>query len=272
MTKHKIDDLFSKKLAGSEFTPSPAAWSKLEDQLVHSKKKGIIFWMSLAASVLILFTFGWVMFGSDNQISSNLNIAQQNEDHPVIISSVDSADVDEILNLPIISDNPEQAPRKESTEKVNSTTDPKSASKEIKKNKPPKKKPQLFMIQQQSNLAINDPLIELPTELKDSTSRDSILNIDITELVIEDNIAVNNEDQSTTPISKESGAIKLVYTLKPAVTAQSIAKTTVEEEKKSSFGKAMAFAKNIKNNPKGIGNLRNAKNSFLSLSKKNNSK
>jgi hypothetical protein len=267
MTKHKIDDLFKQKLAGSEFTPSPAAWSKLESKLVQKKKKGIIFWMSAAASIALLLTFGWLMLKPNHNVSSVEQIAQNNDIKTSTtppIDSVKSQDIVDIIQDKDIESTPIEKP--ESNEQVKNNNTKVIKTQKIKKPSAP-----LILIQQKSNLATNNKPVDSPKDTIDEAV------IDLKEipegLVIstDETLAINDPiEQIITPSSKESGSIKIVYTLKPVITSESIAQEAENKTKLSPFKKAVAFAKNVKENPKGIGSLREAKNNFLSLNKKKN--
>ena len=266
MTKHKIDDLFNQKLTDSEFSPSPAAWSRLEGQLAQNKKKGIVFWMSAAASIALLLTFGWMMFHSNSDIVPVKSIAQNNIEHPIEIVPIDTVRTQketQVQESIVEEGNTAKDTQEENDLEQNATDQP------IKKQKTPKPSEPLIIIQQKSNLAI----IDIPEKSEEVTSiekEEEVMNIDVLELNVNEIIASNIPVQQSTVPSKESGSIKLVYTLKPAISPESIAKETAEKTKSSPFKKMFAFAKNIKENPQGISNLRAAKNNFLSLNKKKN--
>jgi len=265
MTKHKTDDLFKQKLAGSEFAPSPAAWSKLESQLAHKKRKGIIFWMSTAASVALLLTFGWLIFISQNNIVTPDKIAQNNIPEIIDIAPSDSVRTQEAASTKdeiIVQENILKEEKEPNDQKQNKT------DQSIKKQKTPKPSEPLIIIQQKSNLAINDTPETTQENVLIEKMENEVIITDVLVLNTSEVVTANTPNQQTSAPSKESGSIKLVYTLKPAISSESIAQETAEKTKNSPFKKVVAFAKNIKENPQGIGNLRNAKNSFLSLNKK----
>jgi hypothetical protein len=268
MTKHKIDDLFEQKLAGSAFTPSPAAWSKLESQLAQKKKKGIIFYMSIAASIALLLTFGWLVWRSQAQVSSTNTIALI-DSNKAAITPIDSVK----SHVPKASNEAEIA--KSSTEIA---IDPMDAVEPIKKKavqpvdtkKPAQKKSTpMINIQRVNNLA----QLNVVEETADNDTNEQQKPLQVTDEIPQDaretSAAITPKHQVVPP-TKESGSIKLIYTLKPAISAARIAEQALTEEKKSPLKKAMAFAKNMKENPKGIGNLREAKNNLLSFNKKKN--
>ena len=53
MNEHPIDRFFKEKLEGTEITPSPSAWSRIEHQL-EDDRKPLGFWLSIAATIMLL--------------------------------------------------------------------------------------------------------------------------------------------------------------------------------------------------------------------------
>lgn len=76
MKGNKIDDLFREGLASHKISAPSNAWEKIETQLPSQSKKGIYFWLSIAASLALVFTFGWIMInnsGSEEVINKKLS-------------------------------------------------------------------------------------------------------------------------------------------------------------------------------------------------------
>ena len=262
MTKHKIDDLFKQKLVGHESQPSPAAWSKLESQLNKDKKKGVVFWVGMAASIALLITFGWLMLSEESPLDQP-TIAVSDPIVPEVIIDTVQSTKDMILPKEDVQND---HLKNEDKEVINHTP---QASPSIKKSpvkKKKKKKTPVFLIQQESNFAQNTTDVD-----KEQAPKTEELNTaDIADASLKNTELVAS---NTTP--EEKGSVKLVYTLKPVIAHRSIevSEEPEEEKKKASpFKKAFAFAKGIKENPAGIGSLREAKNDLLSLKKKNDSK
>lgn len=65
MKDNKIDELFRQKLSHQKLTPPPSAWAAVEQNLPGKKKRGVYFWISVAASLLLICTLGWLMLDSD---------------------------------------------------------------------------------------------------------------------------------------------------------------------------------------------------------------
>lgn len=70
MKDNRLDELFRNELESHKITPPQNAWAKIEEGLPNKNKKGAYFWLSIAASIMLLATIGWLTF-------SNGNIAQQ---------------------------------------------------------------------------------------------------------------------------------------------------------------------------------------------------
>jgi hypothetical protein len=78
MKDNKIDDLFQRKLSHQKLTPPPSAWAAVEQNLPEKKKKGIYFWMSAAASILLIGTLGWLLLsGNDNATTPDQTLASE---------------------------------------------------------------------------------------------------------------------------------------------------------------------------------------------------
>lgn len=78
MKGNQIDDLFRQKLSHQKLNPPPAAWSAIEQNLPVKKKKGAYFWMSIAASILVIFTLGWLLLdkGQDSLVTEPGTLAK----------------------------------------------------------------------------------------------------------------------------------------------------------------------------------------------------
>lgn len=79
MKGNKIDDLFREGLASHKISAPSNAWEKIETQLPSQSKKGIYFWLSIAASLALVFTFGWIMINNANSVDIiNQNLSAEN--------------------------------------------------------------------------------------------------------------------------------------------------------------------------------------------------
>lgn len=65
MKDNKIDELFRQKLSHQKLTPPPSTWAAVEQNLPGEKKRGVYFWISIAASLLLICTLGWLVLSND---------------------------------------------------------------------------------------------------------------------------------------------------------------------------------------------------------------
>jgi len=68
MKGNNIDELFRNGLESHKITAPESAWGKLEAQLPQKNKKGAYFWLSIAASIVLLATIGWLAFNNQNSL------------------------------------------------------------------------------------------------------------------------------------------------------------------------------------------------------------
>lgn len=67
MKGNRIDELFRNGLEAHK-TPAPiGTWNKIEAGLPQKKKKGAIFWISIAASFTLIAASGWLILNNQNQ-------------------------------------------------------------------------------------------------------------------------------------------------------------------------------------------------------------
>lgn len=132
MKDNKIDDLFRQKLSHQKLTPPPTAWAAIEQNLPGKKKRGVYFWISVAASLLLICTLGWVMLSGNESTSTPGQTLASTEKQPELIKdnqqSIETleaeADANPIDAEIIKTDIPEPAPAKlmASADKNNNTT------------------------------------------------------------------------------------------------------------------------------------------------------
>ena len=256
MTKDKTDEFFEQKLASSECSPSPTVWSKLESQLAQKKKKTMVHWFHRIASTVLLLLFGWLIFKSDTDRSfTEESIAQNNTAQHTDIDAIEtkqSKQIGEAVKEVLLAE----------------------ASGINRKVKTPKKSPKQKVKKSNSPLVIvpkkSTPDINSVSEKKENSSMYKSLSDKETKPNTDEVTALNISTEKTNAPTKERGSLKLVYILKPAIASESTAQTNAEKVIKLPFKKIIALARNIKENPRGIGNLRNFKNNLLTLNKKKN--
>jgi hypothetical protein len=77
MKGNPIDELFLKGLASHKMPPPADTWAKLENQLPQKKKRGVYFWMGIAASTMLLAAMGWLALTNTGKEPSGQELAQQ---------------------------------------------------------------------------------------------------------------------------------------------------------------------------------------------------
>ena len=66
MKGNNIDELFRNGLESHKTAAPESVWSRLEAELPQENKKGAYFWLSIAASIVLLATIGWLAFNNKN--------------------------------------------------------------------------------------------------------------------------------------------------------------------------------------------------------------
>jgi len=72
MNKHKLDKLFKDKLEGHKISPSPDAWQKLSDRLETNRRFDKINYLKIAAVIVLLIGFTYVMINLTKNRESEL--------------------------------------------------------------------------------------------------------------------------------------------------------------------------------------------------------
>lgn len=70
MKGNNIDELFRQKLEHQKIAPPANAWEKVESNL-EGKKKGVYFWLSIAASALVICTLAGLFLSQPKKPTSN---------------------------------------------------------------------------------------------------------------------------------------------------------------------------------------------------------
>ncbi len=109
MKDNRLDDLFRNGLESYKITPPQNAWAQIEEGLPKNKKKGAYFWFSIAASIMLLATIGWLAF-SNSDISQNAAQEVLSENNSEVNETIASQPEDKVdlNNSPLAQEN--QAP------------------------------------------------------------------------------------------------------------------------------------------------------------------
>lgn len=79
MKGDQLDDLFREKLRQHKITPPASAWEKIEGTL-EKKKKVPFFWLSTAASIIVILTAGALYINQANKSGSDIEQLQANKE------------------------------------------------------------------------------------------------------------------------------------------------------------------------------------------------
>jgi hypothetical protein len=245
-----------------EAKPSPEAWAKLNGELNKNRNKELIWWTSIAASIVIIIAVAWmaINFSAEDQLPTNNGLAVQEqttttpeEKRIKTIELVEQEKVAE-LNNNVSKAIEENGLLKSSTptEKQQKTLESVTAERLVKKQ-------QVTQKSNDNTAPIGDSMDE---QIENVNTVPEIVQMD--EMVakndtIEQKALITNTEETT------GKSVKLVYTLPQVVKADS---SILEENKKTSpFNKMVTIARNITESEKGLGNLREAKDNLLSFKK-----
>ncbi|WP_421976899.1 hypothetical protein [Roseivirga seohaensis] len=94
MKGNPIDDLFREKLGNHKIAPPANAWSQIECNLAK-KKKGAFFWLSIAASVVIILTASALYINQSEKSGAHLEQLQANKEvENEAVKTPDQKDID----------------------------------------------------------------------------------------------------------------------------------------------------------------------------------
>ena len=71
MKDNKIDNLFRAGLSQNKLTPPPPAWDRIEKELPSKSKKGAWYFISIAASLALILSLGWIFLGESTIETTN---------------------------------------------------------------------------------------------------------------------------------------------------------------------------------------------------------
>ncbi|MDH5366010.1 MAG: hypothetical protein OEW67_03430 [Cyclobacteriaceae bacterium] len=252
---NNIDRLFKEKLEFHRTTPSKAVWQKLEGELKKGENNKVLVWVSVAASILLVFIISIAYLKVGSNIDNSIKISKVNQ----------------------VDNNTSSAKKSANTKPNNQVVnnDSRNTTSSVKEGKIDKKNINTYPdIKNKTTPTIDNTSHTLKVDYKqqkyDQTNDAEVLknNKAITNLLeanLED-IQTVSESQKDYEISTNS-SITIVYNLEPVVKVDTSRKNN---EKNRVFGKIVAFAKNAKSSEIGLSQLRAVKDDFLSLDNFNN--
>lgn len=232
----KIDRLFSDKLNQWESPPGAEVWQQLENKLLTRKRKVLYWRLSIAASILLLFSIGYI-FWNITSPQTDITIAETQPN----VSSSNNVPTPIVIQQTPKSEENGSVPAKKITDKA-----PVKKSVVIKSENNKVMKKVLPMEEKASEeLGIEEPLI---SEVNHQTPMIS------TEEVKED-------------VKRKLPPITIEYRSGSSVAIKAEVDTS-KTEPRGLIRKIQSIAKDVRESDIGIGSLRQAKDEFLAFDKK----
>lgn len=238
MKDNKIDDLFQGKLSHQKLTPPPSAWTAVEQNLPEKKKKGIYFWMSAAASILLIGTLGWlVLSGNDNATTPEQALASE-------------------TTTPEVAENNQFPKQNQVTKNESEAEEPEPLKKSL--NVPSPKQLIAMNAKESQGTSVNTLAPQLMTteSTVEKVTREDLLIVSPIDL---------RENLSVTTMAREPNYDMIM----PLVLSDYFIPATEETElapRKKKFrvlNGIISIAKEVNNGKLSFSELRNAKNSFV---------
>ncbi len=100
MKGNNIDQLFRNKLDSHKSEAPSGAWNKIEAGLPQKKKRGIYFWVTMAASFTLIASIGWILLtDSENNVSINNEQLLSEQDNKPTEVTPEKEQIEENLKL-----------------------------------------------------------------------------------------------------------------------------------------------------------------------------
>ena len=232
MKDHKIDNLFKAGLSENKLTPPPAAWAKIEAELPSKNKKGAWFFLSIAASLILILSLGWVLT-SKKASESSFN---SNEQAKVEVEEA-SPKVDEPA--------PSTQPEKEEAQEIIQTIQSR--------------------VEQSQNLVARS---EAPQTLINEESFSSEEAIEENILFTIEPLKLKTLAVSNTQLLKESDVMAIELNIQSSIQSywanhQATSPDVVQKKKFSLTGGIVTVAKRVNNSKIGLSEFRKSKNDFF---------
>ncbi len=168
MKDNRIDKLFEAGLSQNKLTPPPAAWDKIEAELPSKSKKGAWFLLSIAASLVLALSLGWIFIGQSSIEDTKEQIQAQNQEQqqPVVKEKIEqeSEPTQEAIPLEIIE--PKDLQTTNNLADLTPAKPEKIIDKEVLQETSPTELNALIIIETASLKALNQQSLELLNDFK----------------------------------------------------------------------------------------------------------
>ena len=254
MSEKDLDNLFKNKLEEFGKAPSRDLWADIDKQLPQNKKKGGYWFMSIAASIIILIAIGLGFYLNDNTEVKIETIAKNEESTVKDLTQPVDEENDLIEELPV--------------EKEVKKSDTNTIEKEESQPTKPSVKP-LTTKSIPSTIHHEELVAEKTEEKKEEIPQEQmneVIQLDQTE-----NIAANEKIDATNEKEKAStnkqAGNTLTFDINDLGKKEVVASNNTEEEvkKQSKLKQLYNIAKDIKEGESGLSDLREAKNELFAM-------
>lgn len=262
MSNKELDHLFKNKLEEFEKNPPQDLWNQIDEQLEPSRKKPIVWFLSIAASIILLFTIGLtILLNEDKSSVENDDLLATNQtSDQVIDKTIKEKELKDKIEAPLV----------EMTENTTAITDDKAPQRASSENNVPtqnqivEKEKRTATTENHASITNAQPEVIQP--LKAKKEENIILELDQSK-----NIAQKIEVDATAfdnSTSTSSNGKSIVFDISEFSDKNTVAQNIDEEKKESKLKKLFNIAKDIKQGESGIKNLREAKNDLFALGNK----
>ncbi len=276
MSGEELDNFLKDNLKDLNKEPSSDAWTRVQAQVNTKKTRGYWFYMKIAASMLLVISFGiiYYLYAPDsNKIETTL-VQKNNIELDTPSKANTKSPINDTKRKPIA--NADTLIHIAEVEKVVKTDEQYKEPDQSKKETVKVLQPNLVMESGSEKVKSTKNIDnQEPNQQKYTQQATEVLPVEIQNQRL---VAENSSPEATLEIQTASTVQKqeemgstLVFDIedfdmKKAVTA---VYETAEETKKSGFKKVVDFVKNIKEGEGGLASLREAKNNLLVIDAKN---
>ncbi len=255
MSDKDLDNLFKNKLEDFGKVPASNLWNKIDEQIERPHKKKAWLYLSIAASLLLLLTFTFVIINQTNEIPTQIAkvdqpVIKDNIKHktPEQKNSVDTTKTQQnVEEIPVKNKNNTNSKPKANKSKSPKLSNPMNIQPSIAKHNPTKKLVDSAAIPQQEVVI-------------DVHSLDNIANNTTADATIKAPSASDNKDTRK--------GKTLEFDISQFEAQKTVIAANTDDNKDSKLKRIIKIAKDIKEGESGLGDIREAKNELFAFNLK----
>lgn len=274
MSNKELDSLFRNKLGELERSPKADSWDKIQGQLNTEKSKGGWFFMRIAATLLLLITFGAVYWLNQDEV----------EDKPMVAEKTVKEEIEEIptqssdFTHSVEPDQNTDASVAITHDKVNDNqTDNKAEEGLIRKQENTKKKikrspkPNRYIQKQMEIIpdSFEENIAQVETQEVPEKLSEKQEVIEKIELNAQTDATPTTAIASSEQYASSTGST-LVFDIDDLDAPREVVKVESPSDRKRGLKRILELVKEVKNGEKGLSDLRESKNELLALRKSKN--